>query len=34
LDTSLAAQANGGGVYRRRRSKSLVSAVVKPSFRS
>lgn len=34
LDTSLAAQANGGGVYRRRRSKSLVSAVVKPSYRS
>lgn len=34
LDTSLSAQANGQGVYRRRRSKGLVSAVVKPSYRS
>lgn len=32
-DPSIHAQANGGGVFRRRRSRGLVSAVVRPSYR-
>jgi len=34
VDQSIQAQANGGGVYRRRRSKGLVSAVIRPPYRS
>lgn len=34
LDQSIQAQANGGGVFRRRRSRSLVSAVVRPPYRN
>lgn len=32
-DPSIHAQANGGGVFRRRRSPSLISAVVRPSYK-
>lgn len=34
IDQSIQAQANGGGVYRRRRSNGLVSAVVRPPYRA
>lgn len=33
VDTSIQAQANGGGVYRRRRQVGLVSAVIRPPYR-